>query len=133
MIFKRAISLVLIAAAIICCNATAALASNNDASADLVNRATGNFSLDVPANTMIESNTILPLDDGDMVVIQAAFTPPSADLDFGIVAPNGQFYYVNITGGIADIAIDITRRGNYKFAICNNSSSPVTVSGYINY
>ena len=59
MIFKRVISLVLIAAAIICCSATAALASNNDASADLVNRATGNFSLDVPANTMIESNTIV--------------------------------------------------------------------------
>ena len=94
---------------------------------------TSEFSVNVPANTVVQSNTTFSLDDGDTVVITAAFTPRSASVDFGIVAPNGQFYHVNVTGGVADIAIDITRRGNYAFAIRNNSSSVISVSGYLNY
>ena len=94
---------------------------------------TSKYSLEVPAGTTIQSNSSFSLDDGDTVVIRAAYTPASASVDFGIIAPNGQFYHVNITGGVADITIHITRRGNYTFAIRNNSSSPISVSGYINY
>ena len=115
------------------CSPIDAIAADNEIASTSGVYATGNFSLDIPAGEIIGANSTIPLDDGDTFVVQAAFTTPSASMDFGIVAPNGQFYYVNVTGGIADIAIDITRRGNYKFAICNNSSSPVTVSGYINY
>jgi len=129
---QKLVALILIAA-MICCNSASVMAAGNETASTLGVYATGNFSLDIPAGEIIGANSTIPLDDGDTFVVQAAFTPPSASMDFGIVAPNGQFYYVNVTGGIADIAIDITRRGNYTFAIRNNSSSPVTVSGYINY
>ena len=129
----RRICALLIVVAVMCSIPPATLATRTESPPSKHYRATGNFSFDIPAGMTGRSSTTLPLDDGDTIVIQAAFTPPSASMDFGIVAPNGQFYHVNVTGGIADIAIDITRRGNYTFAIRNNSSSPVTVSGYINY
>ena len=131
--FRKTICTLLVLAAIICCISPATLAVNHDTPTPIQPFSTGNFSLTVPANTTIDSNSTLPLDDGDTVVIRATFTPPSASVDFGIIAPNGQFYYVNVTGGVADITINITRRGNYTFAICNNSSGPISVSGYINY
>ena len=94
---------------------------------------TSEFDLDVPANTIITSSSSFSLDVGDTVVISAAYTPRSSNLDFGIIASNGQFYHVNVSGGVADITIDITRRGVYTFAIRNNSSNTVSVSGYLNY
>ena len=131
--FRKTVCALLVLAAIICCVSPTALAADRNAATPIQPFSTGNFSLTVPAGTIIDSNSTLPLDDGDTVVIRATFTPPSASVDFGIIAPNGQFYYVNVTGGVADITIHITRRGNYTFAICNNSSSPISVSGYINY
>lgn len=131
---KKALCFLLVLSCVVGCMMPLSLAAGNEKTDDGISvYVTSKYSLEVPAGTTIQSNSSFSLDDGDAVVIRAAFTPPSASVDFGILAPNGQFYYVNVTGGVADITINITRRGNYTFAIRNNSSSPISVSGYINY
>ena len=57
-------------------------------------RATGRFTIDVPANTLRQANTSFPLDPGEIVTIKASYSPFSANVDFGLIAPNGRFYYV---------------------------------------
>ena len=98
-----------------------------------VARATGRFSDDIPANTAIQTSTKLPLERGEVVTIKASYSPFSADVDFGLIGPDGLFHYVNVTDGSVDTSIEVDQRGTYTFAICNNSSFSISVSGYINY
>ena len=58
-----------------------------------VARATERFTIDVPANTLRQANTSFPLDPGEIVTIKASYSPFSANVDFGLIAPNGRFYY----------------------------------------
>ena len=96
-------------------------------------RATGRFSMDVSANTIRKASSSFPLEVGEVVTIKASYSPFSANVDFGLIAPNGRFYYITITNGSIDRAIEVTERGNYTFAVRNNSSFEVNVSGYVNY
>lgn len=98
-----------------------------------VARATGRFSVEVPANTIVQTNSKLSLERGEVVTIRALYSPESADVDFGLVGPDGLFHYVNVTDGSVDTSIEVDQGGTYTFAICNNSSFSISVSGYINY
>ena len=99
----------------------------------VVARATGRFSQDIPANTIVQTSVKLPLERGETVTIKASYSPFSADVDFGLIGPDGLFHYVNVTDGSVDTSIEVDQRGTYAFAICNNSSFSISVSGYINY
>ena len=99
----------------------------------VVTRATGRFSDDIPANTAIQTSTKLPLERGEVVTIRAVYSPEYADVDFGLVDSDGLFHYVNVTDGSVDTSIEVDQRGTYTFAIRNNSSFSISVSGYINY
>lgn len=99
----------------------------------VVARATGRFSVEVPADTIVRAGSDLPLEYGEVVTIRAVYSPESADVDFGLVDSDGLFHYVNITDGSVDTSIEVDQRGTYTFAICNNSSFSISVSGYINY
>lgn len=99
----------------------------------VVARATGRFSDDIPANTIVQTSVKLPLEYGEVVTIKASYSPFSADVDFGLIAPDGLFYSVNVTDGSVDQSFQVDKRGNYAFAIRNNSSFSISVSGYINY
>ena len=99
----------------------------------VVARATGRFSQDIPANTILQTSVKLPLERGETVTIRAVYSPESADVDFGLVDPDGLFHYINVTDGSVDTSIEVDQRGTYTFAICNNSSFSISVSGYINY
>ena len=83
--------------------------------------------------TLRQANTTFPLDPGEVVTIKASYSPFSANVDFGLIAPNGRFYYVTVTDGSVDQSIEITQRGEYTFAVRNNSSYQINVSGYVNY
>ena len=98
-----------------------------------VARATGRFSEDIPANTIVQTGAKLPLEHGEVVTIKASYSPFSADVDFGLIDPDGVFHYINVTDGSVDTSIEVDQRGTYTFAIRNNSSFPISVSGYINY
>lgn len=99
----------------------------------IVARATGRFTMDVPAHTSKQASSSFPLEVGEVVTIKASYSPFSANVDFGLIAPNGRFYYVTVTDGSIDQAIEITERGYYTFAVRNNSSYSINVSGYVNY
>jgi len=98
-----------------------------------VTYAMGKFSMDVPANTAVKAKTSFPLDVGETVTIKASYAPFSASVDFGVIAPDGLFYSVNVKNGSVDWTIEVSQRGNYTLAVRNNSDEEISVSGYVNY
>ena len=96
-------------------------------------RATGRFNMEVPGGSLVRANSSFPLEVGETVTIKASYTPFSASVDFGLIAPDGYFYYINVNDGSFDETIMVDKRGNYTFAVMNNSSSTISVSGYVNY
>lgn len=99
----------------------------------IIARATGRFSMDVPANTSRKADTSFSMEYGETVTIKASYSPFSANVDFGLIDSDGRFHYVTITDGSIDQSIKVTERGNYTFAVRNNSSYSINVSGYVNY
>lgn len=61
------------------------------------------------------------------------YSPFSASVDFGLIAPDGLFYGLNTTTGSFDNAIEVNQRGYYTLAVRNNSSGKIHVSGHVNY
>lgn len=95
--------------------------------------ATNSFNMSVPAKTKALANMSFPLMAGETVTIKASYAPFSASVDFGLVAPNGNYYYINITDGSIDKTIQVNENGSYTLQIRNNSNSTVNVSGFVNY
>lgn len=100
---------------------------------DMVVRASGKFSMDVPANTIAKAGSSFPLEAGETVTIKASYSPFSASVDFGLIAPDGLFYSMPGSDGGFDETIRVDERGQYTFAVKNNSSKTVSVSGFVNY
>lgn len=95
--------------------------------------ATGRFNMDIPANTTVKADSSFPLEAGEVVTIKASYSPFSASVDFGLIAPDGYFYSLNTNNGSFDESIEVNQRGYYTLAIRNNLSKTVNVSGYVNY
>ena len=89
-------------------------------------RASGSFNMTVPAKSF-------PLEAGETVTIKATYSPFSASVDFGLVDGNGKFHYLTVSNGTFDKTIKVDTRGNYVFAVRNNSSQSISVSGYVKY
>ena len=131
---KKVFSLLLVLAVFISSFSMTAMAVEAEPQGILASsRATGQFSMDVPGGTIVKANTSFPLEAGETVAIKASYTPFSASVDFGLIAPDGYFYYINVVGGSFDKTIKVDERGNYTFAVMNNSSATISVSGYVNY
>lgn len=95
--------------------------------------ATGSFRMSIPAKSKTTANSSFPLAAGETVTIKASYSPFSASVDFGLVAPNGKYYFVNVTNGSIDQTIQVNESGDYTLRIRNNSSYEVEVSGFVNY
>lgn len=98
-----------------------------------VARATGSFNMSIPAKSRAVANSSFPLAAGETVTIKASYSPFTASLDFGLIDPNGVFYYFNITDGSIDKTIQVKESGDYILQVRNNSDSEVEVSGFVNY
>ena len=96
-------------------------------------RASASLGTTVPANGVRAVREGLTLDAGETVAFDCTYSPSSASMDFGLIAPDGRFYYINVTNGSIDQAIRVSERGTYTLAIMNNSSSAVTVTGTVQY
>lgn len=98
-----------------------------------IERASGRFSIDIPGNTLAQEVSTLPLEAGETVTIKASYSPSPASVDFGLVAPDGIFYYVTAAGGSVSKTFLIEESGHYTLAIRNNSGAEISVSGRVSY
>lgn len=95
--------------------------------------AIGSFNVTIPASTKAIANSGFQLAAGETVTIKASYYPFSATIDVGLVAPDGKFYYFNVTDGSIDKTIQVSESGKYMLQIRNNSSSEVQMTGFVNY
>lgn len=51
----------------------------------------------------------------------------------GVTTEDGVFHFLSVDSGSFDRTITVSERGNYTFAVRNNSSKTINVSGYVNY
>ena len=119
----------------VCMNANAA---NNALLPDMVSetavvRTSGSFDSDVQPGKILALGNPLPLAAGETVSIRANYTPENASMDFGLVDENSTFYHINTKTGSINQKIEVVEKGNYTFAIRNNSSVVVKVAGIIRY
>lgn len=96
-------------------------------------RATGSLNSDIPANTLGVSDIKFSLEVGETVTINCSYSPAFANMDFGVIAPDGYFYFLSVKGGSINRSIAVSQRGGYSLAIRNNSSYIVSVAGFVNY
>lgn len=96
-------------------------------------RATGSLNGDIPAKTLAVSDIKFPLEVGETVTINCSYSPASASVDFGVIAPDGYFYFLSVKEGSINRSIVVSQRGSYSMAIRNNSSHTVTVVGFVTY
>lgn len=109
-------------------------AAQNVESAEIVEmRATKDFSVSVSAGAINSLKNVLSLAAGEGVSIQAYYSPADAAVDFGLIYPDGTFHHVSASGGHVDVTITVGGPGDYKFAVRNNGSLTITVSGQIRY
>jgi hypothetical protein len=96
-------------------------------------RATGKFDFEISAKSMRKADTSFPMEYGETITITASYSPASASVDFGLIDSDGLFYPVRGSNGSINQTIRIDLRGTYTFAVRNNSSYKVSVSGFVNY
>ena len=98
-----------------------------------IERASGRFSVDIPGETLAVTSSDFPLEVGETVTINAVYSPQSASVDFGLIAPDGLFYPFRAESGQFNETIKVGQRGSYTLAIRNNSSYDISVSGFVVY
>ena len=87
----------------------------------------------LPGETLAVTSSDFPLEVGETVTINAVYSPQSASVDFGLIAPDGLFYPFRAESGRFNETIKVGQRGSYTLAIRNNSSYDISVSGFVVY
>lgn len=127
--FSCKILVLMLVISCLCLSVAAVEVSSSEGTA----RAMAEFDMEVPANSAVRANSSFPLEVGEVVTIKATYSPFTASVDFGVIAPDGLFYGLNTTTGSFDKGIRVNQRGHYYLAVRNNSSVDISVSGYVNY
>lgn len=96
-------------------------------------RAFTRIDISIPAKTSSGRDKSFHLEAGEVVRINCSYSPESASIDFGLIAPDGAFYYVNVTDGSINKSIQVDETGDYTLAVRNNSSDTVSVVGFVHY
>lgn len=132
---RKVFCLLLVCAVLSSCLAANAKAADSEGqeSVFFITRASGSFKVDIPEKSFFTADTSFSLEAGETVTIKASYTPFTASVDVGLIDSDEVFHFITVTNGSVDQTIEIEERGNYTFAIRNNSSRAVCVSGYINY
>lgn len=137
MLYKRTLCMVFAGLIALCCLGTPSKAiytAEQDLKTELpAPRATDYFRVNVPEKELFTADTGFYLETGETVTIQANYSPASASVDFGLIAPDSLFYPLRASNGSFKGAIQINERGEYILAIRNNSSGMISVSGSVTY
>lgn len=96
-------------------------------------RATESVTWTIGAGKTSKASTAFPMEAGETVTFNCAYSPRTAAVDFGLIAPDGKFYYLSGSNGNIDQSLRIPERGDYYVAIRNRSTASVEVLGFVNY
>lgn len=99
----------------------------------IFSRATGSFSMTIPAKSKALADSSFPMAVGETVTIKASYAPFDASVDVGLVDSDGVFHYFNIADGCIDKTIGIEKSGKYTLQVRNNFGGEVKVSGFVKY
>lgn len=98
----------------------------------VISRSTGRLNHSLPTGITLVTQA-LPYVKGDTIKYDCTYTPKSASVDFGFIAPDGLFYSLNSTSGSINKSIEVGQTGQFILAIRNNESYVVTVTGTVRY
>ncbi len=129
---KRLLSIMMTCALLVGCACVNVQAADLPGADVPVVCATGKFDMTVEANSMATADTAFPLEVRATVRINASYTP-NGSVDFGLLDSDNVFHYLTVTKGSIDKTLKIEKRGNYTFAIRNNTDNKISVSGYVTY
>lgn len=96
-------------------------------------RVSGRLDQSIPAKSTVTMADGFYLTSGDTIKYNCTYTPKSASVDFGYIAPDGRFYFLNRTSGSINETIEVSQTGQYTLAIRNNENYDVTVTGTVKY
>lgn len=96
-------------------------------------RSSNSINTSVAAYSHAVSDEEFFLAERGIVTINCSYSPSSASMDFGVIAPDGYFYFLNVGGGSINRSIRVNQSGHYLMAIRNNSSQTVSVVGYVDF
>ncbi len=130
---KRFWSILLACVLMFCCTSVPVSATEAPETSFAISRVSGRLDFTIPANTTALVGDPFSLDQGETIAYNCTYTPKSASVDFGYIAPNGLFYSLNCTSGSHNKSIKVAQRGEHQLAIRNNENYAVTVSGTVRY
>lgn len=129
---KRLSSAILACMLLFSCSLVPTMAVGAPASQIVMPRATGRLDYSLsPGITLVGQAFFLEV--GDTIKYTCTYTPKSASVDFGVIAPDGLFYALKCTSGSIDKSLKVDQTGQYQLAIRNNASSDITVTGTVKY
>lgn len=96
-------------------------------------RSSNSINTSVAAYSHAVSDEKFFLAERGIITINCSYSPSSASMDFGVIAPDGYFYFLNVEGGSINRSIRVNQRGDYLMAIRNNFSQVVSVVGFVTY
>ena len=132
MLRKRFASAVLACMLLFSCSLVPAMAAEVPNTQIVMPRASGRLDYALsPGITLIGEKFSQEI--GETVKYDCTYTPKSASVDFGVIAPDGLFYSYNCTSGSINKSFKADQRGQYQLAIRNNESYAVTVTGTVKY
>ena len=114
-------------------NVLAVNVTDGEVAEPTVARATRSFSLTIGPGELYVSDVAMALELGEVISTNITYTPRTADVRFGVVSSEGDYYSLPGEDSEFDKDIEITERGLYYFAIQNNSSYTVRALGVITY
>ncbi len=103
------------------------------ASNSVILRVSGRLNYSLPADGITLITQPFSAAKGDTIKYDCTYTPKSASVDFGFIAPDGLFYSLNSTSGSINKSIEVSQTGQFTLAIRNNESYAVTVTGTVRY
>ena len=96
-------------------------------------RATNRIEWSLSAGEVAAMDTAYTLEADELVTINCTYSPRTADLDFGLITPDGTFRFTSGSNGSIHTTIRVNETGNYYFTVRNNTSRTVEVLGYVYY
>lgn len=96
-------------------------------------RVTGSINESISGLSSVTVGDSFTLVANDIITYNCSYTPKTASVDFGFIAPDGYFYSTNVTTGKINKSIRVSQTGTYTLAIRNNASDEVTVTGTVSY